>query len=55
MASQELDVSDLTSRLDLENQDFRLHIDAETPLSKYPGEILRVHTLSTQILTSLFS
>jgi hypothetical protein len=38
MAENGLDLGNLNAKLDWQNQDYWLHIDADTKLDKYPGE-----------------
>ena len=36
--AKELDLDGLNSKLDFQNQDYWLHLDASTNLDKYPGD-----------------
>lgn len=38
MAGTGLDLQHLNSKLDWQNQDYWLHLQADTKLDKYPGE-----------------
>jgi Xaa-Pro dipeptidase len=45
-----LDATSLAERLEWEGKEYRLHLEAETPLDKYPGKSLRLRNSAEMLL-----